>query len=35
MGGNGGRERAAQPEDLGRLFIDRANASDVDGVVAL
>ena len=29
------RERAAQPEDLGRLFLERANAGDVDGVVAL
>ncbi len=28
-------EAAAQPEDLGRLFFARANAGDVDGVVAL
>jgi len=35
MGSNGERERAAQPEDLGRFFIDRVNAGDVDGVVAL
>jgi hypothetical protein len=26
---------AAVPEDLGRLFLERANAGDVDGVVAL
>lgn len=31
-----GRHReAAQPEDLGRLFVQRANAGDVDGMVAL
>jgi len=29
---NGG---ALQPEDLDRLFLERANAGDVDGVVAL
>lgn len=29
------RERAAEPEDLGRLFLERANARDVDGVAAL
>lgn len=29
------RERAWQPEDLDRLFLERANAGDVDGVVAL
>ena len=29
------RERAAQPEDLDRLFLQRANAGDVDGLVAL
>jgi ketosteroid isomerase-like protein len=28
-------ERAQQPEDLDRLFLERANAGDVDGVVAL
>jgi ketosteroid isomerase-like protein len=28
-------ERALQPEDLDRLFLRRANAGDVDGVVAL
>ena len=31
----GEREQAATPEDLGRLFLARANAGDVDGVVAL
>ncbi len=30
-----GRERAGEPEDLGRLFLERANAGDVDGVAAL
>ncbi len=30
-----GRERAAAPEDLARLFLQRAGAGDVDGVVAL
>lgn len=30
-----GREKAAVPEDLGRMFIERANAGDVDGLVAL
>lgn len=29
------RERATQPEDLSRFFLERANAGDVDGVVAL
>lgn len=29
------RERAAEPEDLGRLFLERANAGDVDSVAAL
>jgi ketosteroid isomerase-like protein len=29
------REGAAEPEDLGRLFLERANVGDVDGVVAL
>jgi ketosteroid isomerase-like protein len=28
-------ERAQQPEDLDRLFLQRANAGDVDGVVDL
>lgn len=35
MGGNGERARAAQPEDLGRFFVERANAGDVDGLAAL
>jgi ketosteroid isomerase-like protein len=35
MIGNGEREQAEQPEDLGRLFLERANAGDVDGLVAL
>lgn len=29
------RERATEPEDLGRMFLERASAGDVDGVVAL
>ncbi len=29
------RAPAAQPEDLGRFFVERANAGDVDGLVAL
>jgi hypothetical protein len=33
--GDGEREPAEQPNDLGRLFLERANASDVDGLVAL
>ena len=28
-------EPAAQPEDLGRFFLERANAGDVEGLVAL
>jgi ketosteroid isomerase-like protein len=35
MSENGERERAARPEDLSRLFVERANAGDVDGLVAL
>lgn len=31
----GHRERAGEPEDLGRMFLERASAGDVDGVVAL
>lgn len=27
--------RAAQPEDLARLFVERANAGDADGLAAL
>jgi ketosteroid isomerase-like protein len=29
------RQRAAEPEDRGRLFLERASAGDVEGVVAL
>jgi len=29
------RVPAVQPEDLGRFFLDRANAGDVEGLVAL
>jgi ketosteroid isomerase-like protein len=29
------REPAARPEDLGRFFLERANAGDVEGLVAL
>ncbi|MDF2712190.1 MAG: hypothetical protein K0R62_7842 [Nonomuraea muscovyensis] len=29
------RERAAQPEDLGRFILERLNAGDVEGLVAL
>lgn len=29
------RERALRPEDLGRLFVQRANAGDAEGLVAL
>ena len=29
------REPARHPEDLGRLFVERANAGDVEGLVAL
>jgi len=29
------RELATKPEDLNRLFLERANAGDVEGVVAL
>jgi ketosteroid isomerase-like protein len=35
MPGAGARDRAAEPEDLGRLFLQRASAGDVAGVVAL
>jgi ketosteroid isomerase-like protein len=35
MSGSGSHQRAAQPEDLGRFFVERANAGDVDGLVAL
>lgn len=32
---DGVHERAAVPEDLSRFFVERANAGDVDGLVAL
>ncbi len=35
MPGVTGHEAATEPEDLGRLFLERASAGDVDGVVAL
>lgn len=35
MVGESQPEKAARPEDLGRLFVERANAGDVEGLVAL
>jgi ketosteroid isomerase-like protein len=35
MTSNAEPEPAAQPEDLGRYFLERANAGDVEGLVAL
>jgi hypothetical protein len=35
MTDNAERNPAARPEDLSRLFVERANAGDVDGLVAL
>ena len=35
MRGAEAAQRALHPEDLDRLFLERANAGDVDGVVAL
>jgi len=35
MGGHWVHERAAEPEDLGRFFVERANAGDVEGLVEL
>ena len=32
---NDRQERAAEPEDLARLFVERANAGDADGLAAL
>lgn len=29
------REQAAEPEDLARLFVERANAGDAEGIAAL
>jgi ketosteroid isomerase-like protein len=34
-GDNAERQRAEQPEDLGRFFVERANAGDLEGLVAL
>lgn len=35
MSGDGDREQATRPEDLSRFLVERANAGDVDGLVAL
>jgi ketosteroid isomerase-like protein len=35
MSGTARREPATNPSDLARLFVERANAGDVDGLVAL
>jgi ketosteroid isomerase-like protein len=35
MAETNGRESAMEPEELDRFFIERANARDVEGVVAL
>jgi ketosteroid isomerase-like protein len=35
MDGDAEREHATQPEDLSRLIVDRLNAGDVNGLVAL
>lgn len=35
MGDNAERERARRAEDLGRFFIEKANAGDLEGLVAL
>jgi ketosteroid isomerase-like protein len=35
MSGQDQRESAMEPEDLSRLFVERANAGDLDGLVAL
>jgi uncharacterized protein (TIGR02246 family) len=32
---NDRQERAVEPEDLARLFVERANAGDADGLAAL
>src|SRR6201996_511539 len=34
-GGGADQEPPRDPDDLGRMFLQRANAGDVDGVVAL
>jgi ketosteroid isomerase-like protein len=35
MDGNGQLAGATRPEELGRFFVERANAGDVEGLVAL
>jgi len=35
MSGGTGHEWASEPNDLGRFFVERANAGDVEGLVAL
>jgi ketosteroid isomerase-like protein len=35
VSGDQAHEPAAKPEDLGRFFVERANAGDVEGLVAL
>jgi len=35
MNGDERREPAVQPDDLARYFVERANAGDLDGPVAL
>jgi ketosteroid isomerase-like protein len=35
VSGGQGHQRAAQPEDLGRFFVQRANAGDLEGLLAL
>ena len=35
MSGDEGHEPATQPEDLGRFFMQRANAGDLEGLMAL
>lgn len=35
VGGGSQREPARRPEDLSQFFVDRANAGDVEGLVAL
>ncbi|MEU5943497.1 nuclear transport factor 2 family protein [Micromonospora sp. NPDC047548] len=35
MSSDGARERAARPEDLSRFIVERLNAGEVEGLVAL
>lgn len=35
MSGDGQRNKASEPDDLNRFFLERANADDVEGLVAL